>query len=169
MPKEKKDDDVKKEMGLYEKLASRSKELIEETKVKSEEALHAAIDRAKQEMVAAGDFSHEKGEKLKSFLLRDLRVTQEYFLRVGQATKELINPQRLSSGIQGTLANILTAFGNKLEDWGSKIESHLEYRTGEIASIGQLKCKRCGNEIKMHVTGHVPPCPQCRGTEFIKS
>ena len=163
------DEDKQKEVSLYEKLASRTKELIGETKVKSSETMHSAMEKAKQEMVAAGDFKQEKGEKLKAFLVRDLWAAEKNLAKASQTTKEVLDPQRLSTGIQSSLAHILTALGSSLENLGSKLESHLEYKTGEITSLGHLKCKKCGNEIKMHGAGHVPPCPECRGTEFRKS
>ncbi|MBE9503603.1 MAG: hypothetical protein IME96_05455 [Proteobacteria bacterium] len=162
-------DDEQKEVSLYEKLASRTKEILGETKVKSSKTMHTAIEKAKQEMVAAGDFGQEKGGKLKAFLIRDLWATKEALTKASRTTKEALDPKRLSAGIQSNLAHILPALGSRLEDLGSKLESHLEYKTGEIASLGHLKCKKCGNEIKMHGAGHVPPCPECSGTEFRKS
>ena len=48
-----------KEIGLYEKLAHRSKELIEGAKEITSGTIDSAIDKAKEEMVAAGDFGDD--------------------------------------------------------------------------------------------------------------
>jgi len=169
MSEERKPDDDKKEVGLYEKLASRSKELIEEAREKTSGTIDTAIEKAKEEMVVAGDFSHEQGEKLKAFLKRDLQVTQKGVKKVGQAAKEALEPHRLTAGIQGTLATILSVVGEKFEEWSAKLESNLDYKTGELSTPGSLTCKKCDYVIKMHNTGHIPPCPKCRGVEFHKS
>ena len=156
------------EVGLYEKLAHRSKELLEGAKEKTSESIDFAIDKAKEEMVAAGDFSREQGERLKTFLKRDLHIAQKYALKAGDATKEALEPHRVAVGLQNTLATILEVVGGKLEEWGEKMESQLNFKTGEITTPGTLMCKSCGADIKMHHPGHIPPCPKCKGTEFHK-
>ena len=49
-----------------------------------------------------------------------------------------------------------------------KLEVGLNFKTGEITTPGTLTCKKCEKKIKMYGTGHIPPCPECRGTEFHK-
>ena len=156
------------EIGLYEKLANRSKELIGEAKEITSGTIDAAIDKAKEEMVAAGDFSKEKGEKLKTFMLRDLKIAQKYAVQAGDAAKEALEPHRVAVGLQNTLATILETVGETLDEWGKKLESQLNFKTGEITTPGTLKCKGCGADIKLHDPGHIPPCPKCKGTEFHK-
>lgn len=158
-----------KEVGLYEKLALRSKELIEEARDKTAGAAEAAIEKAKAEMVAAGEFGSEQGERLKGFLIRDLQVTRDAALKMGKTAREVIDPHRVAAGMQSTLAKILDIVGSTLEEWGSKLESGLDYKTGEITTPGTLTCKECGNSIKMINTGRIPPCHKCKGTKFRKS
>ncbi len=191
MTEEKKSEEEKKEIGLYEKLAARSKEFVGEARDKTSEAVGAAIGKAKEEMVAAGDFGHEQGEKLKAFLKRDLQASLKGASMLGEeakkdasklgeevkkdasklshAAKEALEPHRVTAGIEGILATILEVVGAKLEGWGERLESGLDYKTGELCSPGSLTCKSCGEKIRMHSTGHIPPCPKCRATEFHKS
>ena len=169
MQEEEKSEEEKKEVGLYEKLAVRSKELIEEARGKTSEAVDAAIEKAKEEMTVAGDFSHEKGERLKSFLKRDLHIARKGISRAGYIAKDTIEPHRLAAGIQGTLATILEAVGDKFGDWADKLEARLDFKTGDVTTPGTLTCKSCKNDINMHDTGRIPPCPKCYGTEFHKS
>ena len=169
MNEERKPEDERKEIGLYEKFASRSKEIIEGAKEKTSGTIDTAIEKAKEEMVVAGDFSHAQGEKLKAFLKRDLQATRKGAQVAGHAAKEALEPHRLTAGLQGTLATILSVVGEKFEEWSAKLESNLDYKTGEISTPGSLSCKKCGYTIKMSDTGHIPPCPKCRGVEFHKS
>ena len=59
MDENKNSEEEKKELGLYEKLAKRSKAFIEEAEENTVKAVGIAIDKAKEEMVAAGDLGHE--------------------------------------------------------------------------------------------------------------
>lgn len=157
------------EMGLYEKLADRAKVFIEEAETKTAKAVDAALEKAKEEMVAAGDFTHEQGEKLKNFLQRDIILSLKDAAKAEDMTKEALEPHRVIAGIQSILACTLETVGEKLEDWGNKLNKELDYRTGQITTPGTLVCKGCENKIKMRKAGHIPPCPECRGTEFHKT
>ncbi|MDT8318344.1 MAG: hypothetical protein RQ824_10220 [bacterium] len=180
MTEENKSEEEKEEIGLYEKLASRSKEFLDEAREKTSAALDAAVGKAKEEMVAAGDFGHEQGERLKTFLMRDLKASLKDAAMLGEeakkdaatfshAAKEALEPHRVRAGIESTLATILEVVGVKFEDWGGKLESRLDCKTGELCSPGTLNCKSCGEKLRMHNTGRIPPCPKCRATEFHKS
>ena len=159
----------KEELGLYEKLARRAKELMAGAKEKTAGTVDAAIKKAKEEMVAAGDFSHEQGERIKTFLERDLKTTGVYASKAGEAAKEALEPHRVAAGLQSTLATILETVGEAFEEWGKKLDSNLDFKTGEMTTPGSLTCKGCGEKIRMHETGHIPPCPKCTGTAFHKS
>ena len=73
------------EVGQYERLASRTKELIESAKEKGPKVLDAALDKAKEEMIATGDFSKEQGKRLQAFVRRDLEATVEHVSQMGQS------------------------------------------------------------------------------------
>lgn len=165
MIKEKSEYDEQQEAAQYEKLASRTKELIEEARELTSEALDAAIDKAKEELAAANEFSHEQGERLKNFLRRDLKATREHAAEL----KEGLQPQRVAGGIQSVLAGIFAKLGDLFQDWADKVEERLSYRTGEVCSPGTLTCDECENEVHMTATGRVPPCPNCHATEFRRS
>ena len=105
---------------------------------------------------------------MKSFLQRDLIIGQRYASEAEGAAKRTLEPHRVVAGIQNTIASILETVGEKLEGWAEKLEVGLNFKTGEITTPGTLTCKKCEKKIKMYGTGHIPPCPECRGTEFHK-
>ena len=169
MAEKRENEEEQKEVSLYEKLALRTKELIEEAREKTAETAESAIEKAKAEMIATGEFGSKQGELLKAFLIRDLKTTSDGALKMGKTVSEMLEPRRVSAGIQSSLAKILETIGSTLEEWGSKLESGLDYKTGEITTPGTITCKKCGSRMKMLNTGHIPPCQNCRGTEFRKS
>lgn len=150
------------EVGLYEKLAARTADLLEEGKKTFEEALK----RAKEELAAAGDFSREQADRLGEYVRRDLRDNAD---KARDAVKKAVEPQRLAAGVQSAFARILTSAAETLTELAERSEKSLEYRTGEITSPGTLTCKECEAEMHMTKTTRIPPCPKCHKTIFRKS
>ena len=153
------------EAAQYEKLASRTKELLEEARELTSDAVDVAMDKAKEELAGAGEFSREQGERLKTFLRRDLKATREHV----SGMKEELQQQRVTSGVQNVMAAIFEKLGEVFQEWAGKVEEQLSYRTGEVCGPGTLTCNGCGNEVHMTATGRVPPCSKCHGTEFRRS
>lgn len=150
------------EIGLYEKLASRTADLLEEGKKTFDEALK----KAKEELAAAGDFSREQADRLGEYVRRDLRENAD---KAREAVKKAVEPTRLAAGVQSTFARILTSAAETLTELAQRSEKSLEYSTGDITSPGTLTCKSCSTEMHMTKTTRIPPCPKCHKTVFRKS
>jgi len=150
------------EVGLYEKLASRTADLLDEGKKTFDEALK----RAKDELSSAGDFSRERIDKLGSYVQRDLKENAN---KAKEAVKKAIEPQRIAAGAQSAFSRILTSTAEALTELAERSEKMLEYKTGEITSSGTLTCKECEAEMHMTKTTRIPPCPKCHKTVFRKS
>lgn len=150
------------EVGLYEKLASRTADLLEEGKKTFEEALR----KAKEELSAAGDFSREQADKLGEYVRRDLKENAD---KAKEAVIKAVEPQRLAAGVQSAFTRILTTAAETLTELAEKSEKSLEFKTGEITSPGTLTCKECDAEMHMTKTTRIPPCPKCHKTVFRKS
>lgn len=150
------------EIGLYEKLASRTADLLEEGKKTFDEALK----RAKEELSAAGDFSRERADKLGEYVRRDLKTNAG---RVTDAVRKAVEPMRVAAGVQSAFSRMLTSASETLAELAERSEKLLEYKTGEITSPGTLTCKDCDAEMHMSKTTRIPPCPKCHKTIFRKS
>jgi Zn finger protein HypA/HybF involved in hydrogenase expression len=150
------------DVGLYEKLAARTADLLEEGKKTFDEALK----RAKEELSSAGDFSREQADKLGEYVRRDLKENAD---KAKDAVKKAVEPQRLAAGAQSAFTRILTSTAEALTELAERSEKSLEYKTGEITSPGTLTCKDCGAEMHMSKTTRIPPCPKCHKTLFRKS
>lgn len=150
------------EIGLYEKLAARTADLLEEGKKTFEEALK----RAKEELASAGDFSREQADKLGEYVRRDLKENAD---KARKAVIKAVEPQRVVAGVQSAFTRILTSAAETLTELAERSEKSLEYKTGEITSSGTLTCKECNAEMHMTKTTRIPPCPKCHKTIFRKS
>ena len=156
------DNNEQQDVGLYEKLASRTAELLEEGRKTFDEALK----KAKEEMSGAGDFTREQADKIGHYVKRDLA---ENAGKATDAVKKSIDPHRLSAGAQSAFARILASTAEALSELAAKTEKNLEFHTGEVTSPGTLSCKDCGAELHMSKTSRIPPCPKCHKTIFRKS
>jgi Zn finger protein HypA/HybF involved in hydrogenase expression len=150
------------EVSLYEKLASRTADLLEEGKKTFDEALK----KAKEELSAAGDFSREQADKLGEYVRRDLKENAN---KAKDAVVKAVEPQRVAAGVQSAFTRILTSAAETLTELAEKSEKSLEFKTGEITSPGTLTCKECEAEMHMTKTTRIPPCPKCHKTIFRKS
>lgn len=150
------------EVGLYEKIASRTAELLEEGRKTFEDALK----KAKEEISSAGDYSREQADKIGEYVRRDLK---ENAGKAKNAVKKAVEPQRVAAGVQSVFSRILTSAAETLSELADKSEKLLEYKTGEVTSPGTLTCKGCEAEMHITKTVRIPPCPKCHKTVFRKS
>ena len=150
------------EVGLYEKIASRTAELLEEGRKTFDEALK----KAKEEYSHAGDYTRELADKVSQYVRRDLLENAD---KAKEAVKKAVEPHRLSAGVQSAFARILSSSADTLSDLARRAEKTLEFHTGEITSPGTLTCKGCQAELHMSKASKIPPCPKCHKTTFRKS
>jgi len=159
---EDRENNEKHEVGLYEKLASRTAELLESGRT----TLDDALKRARQEMTKAGEFSEEQMDRVTSYVKRDVMKNAH---RATKAVREAIDPHRVAAGAESIFARILASAGDALSDLAKRAEEHLEFRTGEVTSPGTLTCQECQADLRMKTIGRIPPCPKCHKTVFRKS
>jgi len=150
----------------YDQLAARFKELFESGAEKSSEVAQVAMEKAREQLTAAGTFSEEQGKNLKTFLERDFAQMAE---TMRNEAKEKLNPSRVSAGAMASLSTLLGAAGSALSSIAERTQKATSCRSGEITSAGTLTCTACANELHFKKTGRVPPCPKCHATEFRKS
>jgi isocitrate dehydrogenase len=152
----------------YDKLAGKFNELYLAGKARGRDSMSAALDKAHEQLTALGELSTEHGEELKQSLARDLDHTISFAQHLGEEAKVRLNPARLGAGALSSLSTALELTGNALHSLSHKTKEPLIYKTGEMTSAGTLTCQSCGQQVHLKETGHVPPCPKCKGTVFHK-
>ncbi|MFQ5581618.1 MAG: NADP-dependent isocitrate dehydrogenase [Mariprofundaceae bacterium] len=162
-------EEQKKEEEAYDQLADRFRELFESGGEKSAEFAKVAMEKAREQLTAAGTFSEEQGKKLKSFLERDFSDVADTLRNVGEEAQKRLHPSRLSAGALASFTSLLNVAGTTLSGLAERTDKVLSYRSGEITSAGTLTCQACGHDIHFNKTGRIPPCPKCHATEFKKS
>lgn len=165
MPTEKQNPEEHEDVSLYQKLADRAAEILQEGRKTLDEALKKASD----EITAGGDYTREQAERIGAYLRRDLNAVGKKARQARDSVLEAVEPHRVVAGMQSGLAKLLTTAADLLTEVAGKSEQGLEFKTGEVTSPGTLTCKDCGKEMHFKATVRIPPCPQCHKTVFRKS
>jgi len=154
--------------NLYDRLAERAQELFKNGRDRSREAMEAAVEKARRQLTDSGLFSLERGQALQEYLLKDLDRLARFSRELGKETREKLDPTRLGAGALASLSSLLHLAGDTFRDLAAKTDKSLACRTGELTSAGSLTCDKCGKSIRLKKSGHIPPCPNCQGTQFKK-
>lgn len=153
------------EVSFYNKIISRTEELLESGR----KNLDDALKRAGDELSAAGHFTREQSEKISAYVKRDIQNAVNNAGKAKENLKDAVTPMRVAAGAQSLFSKILSSTAETLSEWAKKSEQQLEFKTGEVTSPGTLTCKNCMEEIHMKKTARIPPCPRCHQTLFRKS
>lgn len=154
--------------AIYDRFVERVHDLSEASQEKSREAMERAMEAARQQMSVAGEFTAEQGEAFKGFMRKDLEQTQKDMKAIGKEAREHLHPARLGAGAMSSIARVLEASGGALQYLARKAEDALSFHTGDITMAGTLTCAECGQELHLHKTSMIPPCPSCHSTNFRK-
>jgi len=158
--------DTDRAADQYDELAAKFRELFEAGAEKSADFAAVAMEKARQQLTAAGAFSEVQGKNLKAFLERDL---SQMATAMRDEAKEKLNPSRVSAGAMASLSSLLNLAGSALSSVAEKTQQAISCRSGEVTSAGTLTCVACEHELHFKKTGRVPPCPKCHATQFRKS
>lgn len=165
-----KDTTKEKLVQAYDTMLSRLKDLWRDTEEKALPTLKDGLETAKQKASDLGELTREEADKVGDYVRRDLRAAGEFLSENGTQLKDWLKfdleyaEVRLAELFAG-LADTTRIELEKIADRARKVG---EWHTGEITSIGILRCKECGERLHFEKTGRIPPCPKCRGTAFKK-
>lgn len=134
--------------------------------------LRQAIEAAEEEAVALGELTREEALRIGDYLRRDLHDAGEYL--AGPEGEELASWLRFDTLlIETKLFDIFLSAADQAKldmlNFEEQLAEAREYRSGEITGPGTLVCEGCGEVLHFHHTGHIPPCPQCHGSSFMRS
>ncbi len=137
----------------------------------AEPKLNKALEAAEERLEELGELTREEIDRVSQYLRRDIEDAASYFASSeAQELKEwlrfdleLIEERALEALL--SIADPTVVDRLKLEE--TLFEAN-EYKTGEITGPGTLVCEKCGEELHFHHTGHIPPCPKCHATTFVR-
>jgi rubrerythrin len=152
----------------YNKLVHYTREELDDLREKSEPALQEAMEKAKDKISELGELTREEAEKVSDYVVRDLHSAGEF---IAEGEREIADWLRLDlmiieDRLLDSFSKLVDQTREELDYIRARADALGEWHTGEIAGIGVLKCKSCGQLVHFENTGHIPPCPKCHGTKF---
>jgi len=155
----------------YNQMMERVKDTLRETEHNTLAALQHSIDLAKEKAVELGELSREEAVRLGDYLRRDLEDAGEYLADSGAELGSWLHFD--VELVEDRLWEAFTAAADQTKlaylDLAQRAQRASEYHTGELTTVGSLRCSACGELLHFHGTGHIPPCPKCHNTRFTRS
>lgn len=155
----------------YDKMMARVAQLLDTAEQQALPALQKNIENAKQQAIELKEITQEEAEKLAYYVRRDLHDAAEYLEQTGEelSTWFSFDLELVEERLWDVFAKVADKTRLELAQLEAQAKRAEEYHTGEITSIGTLTCKACDTLVHFKKTGHIPPCPKCHQTVFIRT
>lgn len=155
----------------YKSVLTHSKEFLDQATEGAKPKLKYAMEYAVEKASELGELTREEAEKVSDYLLNDAKQAATM---ISEGERELADLARLD--LLYIEDKLWDAFSNMVDHTQLELE-HLredairfgEWHTGEVTSMGTLKCRECGQLMHFKATAHIPPCPHCHGTHFVRN
>lgn len=130
--------------------------------------LKQRIEAAREKAIELGELSHEEAIKIGDWLKRDLHDAADFLAETGSELGNWLrfDIELLEDRLRDLLEETVDHTRIELEAFAERARHADEIHTGEVVSPGTLLCVECSQEIHLHGTSHVPPCPKCHATRF---
>ncbi|MDH5436596.1 MAG: zinc ribbon-containing protein [Gammaproteobacteria bacterium] len=152
----------------YNTMMERVESVIARADKEGMPVLEKAIEKAAENAHELGELTREEAEKIGSYLKRDLQDAAGYVSESGEQLKEWLSfdLELVENRLMELFSSMVDHTRLELDKLATRADQIGEWHTGEIASVGTLRCKACGELLHFHATGHIPPCPKCKKTVF---
>ena len=157
--------------GLDSKLSVAYNLMLErarETMGTAGKGLRHGVDAAMEKATELGELSREEAEQVSDFVVRDLHDAANFINESGNELRDWLrfDLEVVERSLGEMFAQMVDHTRQELDNLEQRANAIGEWHTGEIVGIGTLECKGCGELLHFHHTGHIPPCPKCRGTKY---
>ena len=152
----------------YNRMLQRVEDALGSPTAHPETDLKHALDRAREQSIEFGELKPEEASRVHEFVLRDLYdagrhlAVEEHdiadWLRLSLLVleKELLERFTLLAQVAKVELKHLEKVKRRYDEW----------HTGEVTTIGTLRCQQCGELVHFEHTAHIPPCPKCHATVY---
>ena len=155
-------------IDAYNQMMARIKDSIESAEAHAVPTLQKAIDQAKQQAIHLGEITLDDAEEIGNYIKRDINDAAEYLMETSHEFSEwlMLDIDIIEQKVLELFLSVADKTRIELEQLAHPSCKISQYHTGEITGPGSLICEACGEIIHFTTTGHIPPCPKCRRTEF---
>ena len=157
-----------KHLRAYEQMLSHAKDLLASAKRGMTPGLEKILEASREKVSEIEELSVEELDKISNYLRRDIYDVANYMAENGGELRDWLrfDIQQVEERILESLSLLADPTNVDLAEFREQANLLTEWHTGEITGPGTLVCETCGEEIHFHKTGHIPPCPKCKGTRY---
>ena len=161
-------DPIDRMSEAYERMLERVDEVLEKAEKSAIPNLRKALDQAREKAVELNELTREEAEKLTDYVERDMQDAARYLSQTGEEFRNWwrFDVKLVEQRMMEMFANVADRTRVELERFAEQAREASLYHTGEMSGPGTLVCTECGKELHFHKAGHIPPCPECRGTSY---
>jgi len=154
----------------YDRMLERTRGLLERARRDALPDIRKTIDRAQEKAVELGELTLEEAERIGEYLNRDLHDAAEYLSYTGKGLADWLHfdPQMAEARLTEVFSTMVDHTRLELDRLAEAAKRSQELHTGEVVGPGTLACGACDGRINFRKSGHIPPCPKCRGTAFTR-
>lgn len=155
-------------VNAYERMLEHVDSMLDKAEKNTLPSIKKSIDTAREKAVELNELTREEAEKVAAYLERDMKDAAHFLSETGEEFREWFkfDVQLIESRMLEMLAKVADRTRLELDRLADRAREGVLYHTGEITGPGTLVCTHCGKELHFHKTGHIPPCPKCRATEY---
>jgi hypothetical protein len=152
----------------YDRMLERVERTLGEMGRETGPAVREAVQRAEETAIELGELTRDEAQKVGYWLRRDLQDAGDFLSETG---KDLGGWMRFDVELmERSLAELFISVADRttveLDRLALEAEAFGEWHSGEVTAPGTFECKSCGEQLALHKTAHLPPCPRCKGTTF---
>ncbi|ANB02402.1 zinc ribbon-containing protein [Ectothiorhodospira sp. BSL-9] len=152
----------------YDTMLERVKHAVETAEERAAPSLEQAIQHARKRAVDLGEITREEAHEVADYIRRDLHDMGDYLTESSRDYQAWFRMDLQL--IEARLLDLLGSIADRTRVELAELEAQARvvgvWHTGEVAGPGVLRCDKCGKELHFTESGRIPPCPQCRATEF---
>jgi Zn finger protein HypA/HybF involved in hydrogenase expression len=152
----------------YEDMLEHVNDAMEETKENALPGLREYLSDVREKMVEIGELTREEAEQIATYLERDIKDAATYLHETGEQLSQWwhFDVQQVENRLLEMFINVADQTKLELERLAEQAKGASQYHTGEVTGPGTLICSNCGKVLNFKKAGRIPPCPDCKGTEF---
>lgn len=152
----------------YERMLERVDELLGQAEKSTIPTLRKSLEQARERAVELNELTREEAEKIAGYLERDMQDAAQFLSDTGEQLRAWwqFDLKLIENNLLDMFANVADKTRLELQKLADQAREASYYRTGEVTGPGTLVCTECGKALHFHQAGHIPPCPECRGTRY---
>lgn len=155
--------------SAYENMLRRIHKFYEHPEKTTESMLQKALSQAKDTAVKLEELTEEEAEIIAISVKRDLQDASMFMNKSGKVLRDWMNfdLMLIEDKLRILFNNAVDTTRVELMNMQQTGEQ-FAYRTGEVTGPGSLVCQHCAEVLQFNKVSHIPPCPLCSETLFVR-